>query len=94
MTTPKTTGSNSILVNVIMTLIGALAVVIWQDVKDIKSDVKTVLAQYNEIDKRVTMLEAHAGKPTSGPVQEPQPPYFLTTVFLPKDEDQFKTIFN
>lgn len=76
-------------------LVAILATIIWQDVKEIKADVKALIAQSNKDMIRINNLEREIyGKSTSRvpDIPENQDPLIsLMPVYLPvKEEDLYK----
>lgn len=76
-------------------LVGILATIIWQDVKEIKADVKALIAQSNKDMIRIDNLERQMyGKPTTSKSpdhpEKPLPLVSLMPVFMPtKEEDMY-----
>lgn len=78
-------------------LVAVLATIIWQDVKEIKNDVKALIAQSNQDKIRIDNLERQLyGKPVSERKDNGQPPLpaqLSFTVFMPvKPEELYKVV--
>ncbi len=76
-------------------LVGILATIIWQDVKEIKTDVKALIAQSNKDMIRIDNLEREMyGKPVSKSSDQPEkslPMITILPVFIPiKEEDLYR----
>jgi hypothetical protein len=78
-------------------LVAILATIIWQDVKEIKNDVKALIAQSNQDKIRIDNLERQLyGKPVSqrkDSGETPLPSHLSFPVFMPvKQEDLYKLV--
>lgn len=75
-------------------LVAVLATIIWQDVKEIKNDVKALIAQSNQDKIRIDNLERQMyGKPMSDrrvPTDEPM--LTMLPIFLPVKEEELYVI--
>lgn len=69
-------------------LVTLLGVMIWNDVNEIKSDVKALMAQSNIDKTRIDNLERQVYKTATLPVKEGQPmlPQFMQVVALKPEE--------
>lgn len=70
------------------TMVSIIGLFIWQEIKEIKSDVKSLLAQSNIDKTRIDNLERFmfpVQTPTKNDQQDPRPApiKFMTTEFLP-----------
>lgn len=78
-------------------LVAVLATIIWQDVKEIKNDVKALIAQSNQDKIRIDNLERQLyGKPVSQRKEggdAPLPTHLSFPVFMPiKPEELYKLV--
>jgi hypothetical protein len=75
-------------------LVAVLATIIWQDVKEIKNDVKALIAQSNQDKIRIDNLERQMyGKPVSErKVPNDQPLVNISPIFLPVKEEELYVI--
>jgi hypothetical protein len=75
-------------------LVAVLATIIWQDVKEIKNDVKALIAQSNQDKIRIDNLERQMyGKPVSErKVPKDQPLVNISPIFLPVKEEELYVI--
>jgi hypothetical protein len=75
-------------------LVAVLATIIWQDVKEIKNDVKALIAQSNQDKIRIDNLERQMfGKPVGErKVPKDQPLVNISPIFLPVKEEELYVI--
>lgn len=80
------------------TLVTVIGMFIWQEIKEIKSDVKALLAQSNIDKTRIDNIERQIFNKSTGLIDKTQkdkqkiPPTFHITEFLPVKEEELYEI--
>ena len=84
----ETPAINAFKVWIFPSLASAMALLIWNDVNDIKSDVKALMAQSNVDKTRIDNLERQLFKSASAPVAPKKeiPEYQTVAAVLPDDK--------